>query len=72
MWISSILISFSENFKIIEGNSNHAKFCRRVLGRVLSYAASLLPAVTETPQDIAALSQSNADLVAWIKRRAVQ
>ena len=38
--------------KIIEGNSNHAKFCRRVLGRVLSYAASLLPTVTETPQDI--------------------
>ena len=38
--------------QILEGNTDHAKFCRRVLGRVLSYAASLIPAVTESPQDI--------------------
>jgi 3-hydroxyacyl-CoA dehydrogenase len=38
--------------QILEGNTHHAKFCRRVLGRVLSYAASLIPAVTESPQDI--------------------
>ena len=37
---------------ILEGNSNHARFCRRVLARVLAYAASLIPNVTETPQDI--------------------
>jgi len=38
--------------QILEGNTHHAKFCRRVLGRVLSYAASLIPTVTESPQDI--------------------
>ena len=37
---------------ILEGRTPHAQFCRRVLGRVLAYAASLIPDVTETPQDI--------------------
>ena len=30
----------------------HTNFCRRVLGRVLSYSASLIPEITDSPQDI--------------------
>ena len=37
---------------LIEGDSIHARFCRRLLGRVLSYAGGLIPAVTASPQDI--------------------
>jgi len=37
---------------IIDGRDAQAQFCRRVLGRVLVYAASLIPDVTENPQDI--------------------
>ena len=37
---------------ILAKNDAHAQFCRRVLGRVLAYAASLIPTVTENPQDI--------------------
>ena len=37
---------------IFEGDSAHAKFSRRVLTRILLYAASLIPEVTESPQDI--------------------
>ena len=38
--------------EIINGNDDCARFCRRVLGRVLAYAASLVPEVTSSPQDI--------------------
>ena len=38
--------------EIIDGNDNCALFSRRVLGRVLAYAASLVPDVTTSPQDI--------------------
>ena len=38
--------------EIIDGNDDCARFCRRVLGRVLAYAASLVPDVTSSPQDI--------------------
>ena len=38
--------------EIIDGNDDCARFCRRVLGRVLAYAASLVPDVTDSPQDI--------------------
>jgi len=38
--------------EIITGNDDCARFCRRVLGRVLAYAASLVPEVTVSPQDI--------------------
>jgi 3-hydroxyacyl-CoA dehydrogenase len=38
--------------EIIDGNDECARFCRRVLGRVLAYAASLVPDVTDSPQDI--------------------
>ncbi len=38
--------------EIIDGNDECARFCRRVLGRILAYAASLVPDVTESPQDI--------------------
>ena len=38
--------------EIIAGNDDCARFCRRVLARVLSYAASLVPEVTSSPQDI--------------------
>ncbi len=38
--------------EIIDGNDDCARFCRRVLGRVLAYAASLVPDVTTSPQDI--------------------
>ena len=38
--------------EIIDGNDNCALFSRRVLGRVLAYAASLVPNVTTSPQDI--------------------
>ncbi|WP_438996072.1 3-hydroxyacyl-CoA dehydrogenase NAD-binding domain-containing protein [Candidatus Puniceispirillum sp.] len=37
---------------ILAGDDINARFCRRVLGRVLAYAASLIPAVTNNPQDI--------------------
>ena len=37
---------------ILAGDDIYAHFCRRVLGRVLAYAASLIPAVTSNPQDI--------------------
>ena len=45
-------------FDLIKNNSNdpredlHTKFCRNVLGRVLGYAASLIPEITDSPQDI--------------------
>ena len=38
--------------EILDGNDACARFCRRVLGRVLAYAASLVPEVTTSPQDI--------------------
>ncbi|MGB0800062.1 MAG: enoyl-CoA hydratase-related protein, partial [Planktomarina sp.] len=34
------------------GDDAHTKFCRNFLGRVLCYAADLLPQVTTSPQDI--------------------
>ncbi|MEM9438744.1 MAG: 3-hydroxyacyl-CoA dehydrogenase family protein, partial [Pseudomonadota bacterium] len=37
---------------LIQGDDPQTKFARSVLGRVLAYAASLLPDVTESPQDI--------------------
>ena len=37
---------------MIAGNDAHTRFCRNFLGRVLSYAAALIPEVTATPQDI--------------------
>ena len=45
-------------FDLIKNNSNDpredlfTKFCRNVLGRVLGYAASLIPEITDSPQDI--------------------
>ena len=45
-------------FHLTRNNSNddsekkYTKFCRRVLGRVLHYAASLIPEITSSPQDI--------------------
>ena len=38
--------------EILDGNDACARFCRRVLGRVLAYAAGLVPEVTKSPQDI--------------------
>ena len=38
--------------EILDGDDDCARFCRRVLARVLSYAASLVPDVTTSPQDI--------------------
>ena len=38
--------------EILDGNDAYARFCGRVLGRVLAYAASLVPEVTTSPQDI--------------------
>ena len=38
--------------ELLEGNDSCARFSRRVLGRVLAYAASLVPDVTSSPQDI--------------------
>jgi 3-hydroxyacyl-CoA dehydrogenase len=35
-----------------EGSGAHHQFCRNFLGRVLAYAADLIPHVTSTPQDI--------------------
>jgi 3-hydroxyacyl-CoA dehydrogenase len=35
-----------------EGDADQVKFCRHVLARVLGYAASLIPDVTTSPQDI--------------------
>ena len=40
--------------EIIDGNDDCARFCRRVLGRVLAYAASLVPDVTSSPLQLAA------------------
>ena len=37
---------------MITGDGGHTHFCRNFLGRVLSYAAALVPEVTTTPQDI--------------------
>ena len=37
---------------ILVGNDAYANFSRRVLARVLAYAASLIPDITSTPQDI--------------------
>ena len=37
---------------IINGRDPQAQFCRRVLARVLHYAATLIPDVTTNPQDI--------------------
>ena len=37
---------------IIDGRDPQAQFCRHVLGRVLCYAASLVPDITTNPQDI--------------------
>ena len=37
---------------MIEGDGPHTRFCRNFLGRVLAYAAALIPEVTRTPQDI--------------------
>jgi len=37
---------------LIEGNDQNAQFCRRVLGRVLGYSASLLGEITDSPQAI--------------------
>jgi 3-hydroxyacyl-CoA dehydrogenase len=39
-------------FPLVDGNDDAARFCRRTLGRILHYAASLIPDVTTTPQDI--------------------
>lgn len=36
---------------MIEGSGPGVQFCRNFLGRVLGYAASLVPEVTQTPQD---------------------
>ncbi|MEM1235030.1 MAG: 3-hydroxyacyl-CoA dehydrogenase NAD-binding domain-containing protein, partial [Pseudomonadota bacterium] len=38
--------------ELIEGNDAQTRFVRNYLGRVLNYAAALLPDVTDTPQDI--------------------
>ena len=38
--------------ELVDGNDSCARFSRRVLGRVLAYAASLVPDVTSSPQDI--------------------
>ncbi|MGV6839286.1 MAG: 3-hydroxyacyl-CoA dehydrogenase NAD-binding domain-containing protein [Planktomarina sp.] len=37
---------------MIHGGDAHSRFCQNVLGRVLCYAASLIPDVTTSPQDI--------------------
>ncbi len=37
---------------MIDGEGPHTRFARNFLGRVLSYAAHLIPDVTTTPQDI--------------------
>ena len=37
---------------MIAGEGAHTKFCRQFLGRVLAYAADLIPEVTTSPQDI--------------------
>ena len=45
-------------FHLINNNSDetserkYTKFCRNVLGRILHYAASLIPEITSSPQDI--------------------
>jgi len=37
---------------ISKGDKTHQAFCRNFLGRVLAYAADLIPSVTDSPQDI--------------------
>lgn len=37
---------------MIVGDDAQSEFCRRVLARVLAYAADLIPSVTNSPQDI--------------------
>ena len=37
---------------LLEGENKYSNFARRVLARILAYSASLIPSVTETPQDI--------------------
>ena len=37
---------------LIVGNDAQTTFCRRMLGRVFTYAADLIPEVTHSPQDI--------------------
>ena len=37
---------------ILDGTDKYARFSRRALARILAYAASLIPDVTGTPQDI--------------------
>ncbi|TCD12307.1 3-hydroxyacyl-CoA dehydrogenase/enoyl-CoA hydratase family protein [Oricola cellulosilytica] len=38
--------------ELVSGDDLNAKFCWNVLNRILRYSASLIPAVTENPQDI--------------------
>lgn len=38
--------------ELVQGNDKLSQFCWRVLARILTYSASLLPEVTHTPQDI--------------------
>ena len=38
--------------QLLDGRDPQAQFCRRVLARVLHYAAGLIPDVTTNPQDI--------------------
>jgi 3-hydroxyacyl-CoA dehydrogenase len=37
---------------LLDGSDDAARFSRRTVGRILHYAASLIPTVTATPQDI--------------------
>ena len=37
---------------LLEGENKYSNFARRVLARILAYSASLVPNVTENPQDI--------------------
>ena len=37
---------------LLEGKNKYSNFARRVLAKILAYSASLIPSVTETPQDI--------------------
>ena len=37
---------------LLEGKNKYSNFARRVLARILAYSASLVPNVTENPQDI--------------------
>ncbi len=46
------LFDLIENKTHDTNEKSHTNFCRRVLGRVLGYAASLIPEITNSPQDI--------------------